>query len=113
MWTVPKGPFAHKKAQENFERKVHKRAIKAWDADEQVVERWLTYLERHILAGVGMRSTRWQRAPVGIGEQTLKNAMGQMRLDSMTDAVKVKALGDQIVRSELASTEDVKLVQFP
>ncbi|KAI9458986.1 ribosomal protein S10 domain-containing protein [Boletus coccyginus] len=33
MWTVLRGPFVHKKSQENFERRVHKRVIKAWDAE--------------------------------------------------------------------------------
>jgi small subunit ribosomal protein S10 len=102
LWTVPKGPFAHKKSQENFERKVHKRAIKAWDANEQVVNLWLKYLKRHMIAGVGLRITRWHRVPVGIGEQILKNAMDRTRLDSDTDAETVKALGDRIVENELA-----------
>ena len=100
LWTVPKGPFAHKKAQENFERKVHKRVIKAWDADSLVVDRWLKYLRRHILAGVGVRSTKWERVPVGIGEHMLKDATGKMQLDSVSDAEKVKVLGDKIAREE-------------
>jgi small subunit ribosomal protein S10 len=45
LWTVPKGPLAHKKSQENFEQKVHKCAIKTWDANEQVVGLWLKYLK--------------------------------------------------------------------
>ncbi|KAF9045751.1 hypothetical protein BDZ89DRAFT_1155444 [Hymenopellis radicata] len=36
LWTVPRSPFVFKKSQENFERIEHKRAIKAWDADEEV-----------------------------------------------------------------------------
>lgn len=105
---MPKGPFAHKKSQENFERKVHKRAIKAWDANEQVVDRWLKYLERHILGGVGVRTTRWQRVPVGIGKHRLKNVM-----DGMTDAEEVKVLGDKIVESELASSKEDAVVNIP
>ncbi|EGN97481.1 hypothetical protein SERLA73DRAFT_92601 [Serpula lacrymans var. lacrymans S7.3] len=104
MWTVPRGPFAHKKSQENFERKVHKRAIKAWDADPEVIERWVKYLQRHTMAGVGMRVTKWKRAPMDIGARMLQDAMGQLRLD--TDAQKVKALGEQISQKELAVAED-------
>ncbi|KAH9946578.1 ribosomal protein S10 domain-containing protein [Amylocystis lapponica] len=105
LWTVPRGPFAHKKSQENFERKVHKRAIKAWDADQEVVERWLRYLEEHAMAGVGMRVVRWHRAPVGIGRKTLESVVGEMRLDA-TRAEKVKALGKQIVQQELAAASE-------
>jgi small subunit ribosomal protein S10 len=108
LWTVPKGPFAHKKSQENFERKVHKRAIKAWDADDEVVGFWLKYLRQHMLAGVGMRSTIWQRVPVGIGQKTLKEAMDRLRMSTpLTDAERVKALGDKIVSTELAAADTV------
>jgi small subunit ribosomal protein S10 len=100
IWTVPKSPFVHKKAQENFERKVHKRAIKAWDADPEVVDRWLKYLQSHMLAGVGMRCTKWERVPVGFGEHKLKNLMAQMSLQPAGHAQKVKALGDEIIRQE-------------
>ncbi|KAI0245829.1 ribosomal protein S10 domain-containing protein, partial [Lactifluus subvellereus] len=67
LWTVPGGPFAHKKSQENFERRVHMRTIKAFDADAEVVDRWVRYLEAHVLPGVGMHVMRWHRLPIGIG----------------------------------------------
>lgn len=113
LWTVPRGPFAHKKSQENFERKVHKRAIKAWDADHEVVERWIKYLEEHPLEGVGIRVTRWQRAPVGIGAQVLDKVTEQMRLESVSSREKVKALGEQIIKEELAATEEIPAVSQP
>ncbi|KZT01676.1 ribosomal protein S10 [Laetiporus sulphureus 93-53] len=105
LWTVPKGPFVHKKSQENFERKVHKRVIKAWDADQEVVDHWIKYLEEHALAGVGIRVVRWHRAPVGIGETTLHSVMGQMRLP-VTSVEQVQALGEEILRRELSAAED-------
>ncbi|OBZ73405.1 37S ribosomal protein S10, mitochondrial [Grifola frondosa] len=105
LWTVPRSPFVHKKSQENFERKVHKRLIKAWDAHHEVVDLWIKYLEEHAMPGVGIRVTKWQSAPVGIGQKTLEAVMNQMRLDSVTRAEKVKALGEQIVQQELAASE--------
>jgi small subunit ribosomal protein S10 len=114
LWTVPKGPFVHKKNQENFERRVHKRAIKAWDADPDVVERWIKYLESHTLGGVGMRIIRWERATVGVGEERLKNVMDQMRLASVTNSDKVKALGEKIVEQEMAvAAENLQITQKP
>ena len=100
LWTVPRGPFAHKKSQENFERRVHARAIKAFDADAEVVDRWVRYLEAHALPGVGMRVVRWHRLPVGIGRSHLREVAGRMRLGRPTDKQKVKELGDKIVEVE-------------
>jgi small subunit ribosomal protein S10 len=100
LWTVPRGPFAHKKSQENFERRVHARAIKAFDADAEVVDRWVRYIEAHALPGVGMRVVRWHRLPVGIGREHLREVVGRMRLGRPTDKQKVKELGDKIVEVE-------------
>ncbi|KAG7446435.1 ribosomal protein S10 [Guyanagaster necrorhizus] len=100
MWTVPRSPFAYKKSQENFERKVHKRMIKAWDADEEVVRRWILYLERHNMGGVGMRITTWERLPLGVGggmEST------RVRVQVTEASEKIKQLGEKIVKEELAA----------
>ena len=104
LWTVLKGPFAHKKKQENFERKVHKRVIKAWDADPEVVDRWVKYLESHTMGGVGMRVIKWERTQVGVGKHRLEHVKGQMRLGSATSSDKVKALGEKIVQQELVNS---------
>lgn len=56
LWTVPKGPFVHKKAQENFERRTSRRSVKVYDANEQVIERWLHLLRIYEMPGVGMRA---------------------------------------------------------
>jgi small subunit ribosomal protein S10 len=101
LWTVIRGPFAHKKSQENFERKVYKRAIKAWDADPEVIDRWLKYLQMHEMPGMGVRVVRWERVPVGIGKLQLKNVTEQMRLASV-----VRALGDKIVTQETAAAQE-------
>jgi small subunit ribosomal protein S10 len=100
LWTVPRGPFAHKKSQENFERRVHARAIKAFDADAEVVDRWVRYIEAHALPGVGMRVVRWHRLPVGIGGSHLQSVVGRMRLGRPTNKEKVKELSDKIVEVE-------------
>ncbi|KAH9848198.1 ribosomal protein S10 [Lenzites betulinus] len=103
LWTVIRGPFVHKKSQENFERRTHKRLIKAWDANPEAVDMLVQYLEKHLAAGVGMRAVKWTRAPVGVGRKTLESVMGELRLDQQVRAEKVKALGEQIVKEELAA----------
>ena len=107
LWTVPKGPFAHKKSQENFDRKTHKRIIKAWDTDPEVIERWIRYLESHALAGVGLRAIRWERAPVGIGKKILESVRGELRgtrkVEAPTTKDQVKKLAAKVVQQELSS----------
>lgn len=107
LWTVPRSPFVHKRSQENFERRTHKRVIKAWDADDEVVEKWIKYLEAHPLAGVGFRVVRWQRAPVSVGELTMQAVKDRLLVDMQTrktrSAEKVKELGEKIIQQELAA----------
>lgn len=112
LWTVPKGPFIHKKAQENFERIVYKRMIKAWDATDNVVERWLHYIQSHPQPGIGLRIVRWQRAPVGIGrkhtERTSAGQMESLRLDNITDRQRVEEVARNIVKEEMAAANSRK-----
>ena len=103
----------HKKSQENFERRVHARAIKAFDADAEVVDRWVRYLEANALPGVGMRVVRWHRLPVGIGRSHLKSVVGEMRLERPTDKQKVKELGDKIVEAESKAANDAASTPSP
>ncbi|THV03065.1 hypothetical protein K435DRAFT_827287 [Dendrothele bispora CBS 962.96] len=107
LWTVPRSPFVHKKSQENFERKVHKRMIKAWDADEEVVERWFKYLRRHEMGGVGMRMVKWERMELGVGQKRLAHLKdvlsGSAKEVVDTDAEEIKQLGQRIVQEEMAA----------
>lgn len=106
LWTVPRSPFVHKKSQENFDRKTHKRAVKAWDADPEVIERWVRYLQAHPVAGVGMRVVRWERAPVGVGRQIVETV--QMQLGgsgAQTTKEQVERLGRKIVEQEMKAAK--------
>jgi small subunit ribosomal protein S10 len=96
LWTVPRSPFAHKKSQENFERRTHKRAIKAWDADPEVVDRWFQYIRQHAMGGVGMRALRWSRMPLGVGATHLQ----QVKQALTTPQAQMKKLADKIVKEE-------------
>jgi small subunit ribosomal protein S10 len=110
LFTVLKSPFIFKKAQENFERKTHKRAVKVWDTHPDVLNVWLRYLEEHMMPGVGMRVVRWERCAVGIGEARLKEVGGALRNMANAGAVggevkpsvseQVRAIGEKIVQQE-------------
>jgi small subunit ribosomal protein S10 len=102
LWTVLKSPFIYKKSQENFERTVHKRMIKAWDTDPQVIDMWVEYLRQHAVGGVGMRVTRWEHLPL---------QMGQMMFNPSKEAVKgvqqkIVELSEKIVNHESKATVD-------
>lgn len=71
-WTVPRGPFVHKKTQENFERITHKRMIKISDGHPQVVERWLSYLNSNAMPGVGLKANTYSFDSIGVGARMQK-----------------------------------------
>ena len=108
LYTVLRSPFAHKKSQENFVRITHKRAIKLWDANPEVVDRFVAYLRENMLGGVGMRVIRWYRLPVGFGQHMVLDPMAQNR-EHATPIDKAKALAQEIVQKELlaADSKDV------
>jgi len=105
LWTVPKGPFVHKKSQENFERKVYGRVIKAWDGDESVVQRWISYLGMYPCPGVGMRVVRWVRAPVGVGRAVSEESLLGSGKDSatQTDRAQVEDVARRIINEEMVA----------
>ena len=79
---------------------MHKRAIKAWDADPEVVQRWILYLRKNAMPGVGMKITIWDRIPLGTGASDL------VGLDTMENLMveapsNIKALGQRIVAEEM------------
>ena len=89
----------HKKSQENFERRVHKRAIKAWDADAEVVQRWIAYLRTHALAGVGMKVITWDRVPIGIGNAKILYRDEDEATPRLIAPKEIKQLGEKIKRA--------------
>ncbi|KEP46662.1 ribosomal protein S10 [Rhizoctonia solani 123E] len=102
LFTVLKSPFVFKKAQENFEKKTHKRAVKVWDADPEVVNVWLRYLEEHMMPGVGMRVVRWERCQVGVGQARLDEVRGAVR-ESVAE--QVRKVGERIVKEETEAAQ--------
>ncbi|KAK0548885.1 mitochondrial 37S ribosomal protein rsm10 [Tilletia horrida] len=69
LWTVPKSPFVHKKAQENFERRTHRRVIKMWDANPDVVDRCFAFLREHSMAEVQMKAQIFRYVDLPLSKQ--------------------------------------------
>lgn len=95
----------YKTSQENYERTVHKRMIKAWDADAESVDKWIAYLKKNSMAGVGMRITRWERAEVGVGVKMLGDVVMKLDQGNLTTSERVKELSERIIRQEMAAIE--------
>ncbi|WVQ94855.1 hypothetical protein IAU59_001938 [Kwoniella sp. CBS 9459] len=68
LHTVLKSPFVKKKAQENFQRLTHKRAIKVYDATPEALDLWLRYLRQNGLPGVGMKAYTHEWVDLGFGK---------------------------------------------
>ena len=91
LHTVLRGPFVHKKYQENFERRTHRRTIKVFDADKGVVDLWLRYLKRNGIGGVGMRARVYEWVEFGFGRQEVEGLERQFEGGEDLDAVERKA----------------------
>ncbi|ORY75486.1 ribosomal protein S10 domain-containing protein [Protomyces lactucae-debilis] len=76
-WTVPRGPFVHKKTQENFERITYKRMISIKDTHPDVVEKWLGYLHANVFPGVGLKAHLYSFEEVGAGAQASKRRVNE------------------------------------
>ncbi|KIO22528.1 hypothetical protein M407DRAFT_245119 [Tulasnella calospora MUT 4182] len=99
--TVPKSPFVHKSAQENFSESVHKRAVKIYDTDPLVLSQWLKYLQENALAGVALKVVKWERVGLGFGKELVKDAIGKKRASAVGVSDRIKELADEIVEKEM------------
>lgn len=108
LWTVPRSPFVHKKSQENFWRKTHSRAIKLYDANDQVVDRWLHFLRIHALPGVGQKAELFRYHEMGVGEKLMEEAKALQR--SSSSEVPKKAVDAATPEKTGSSAEDIKKI---
>lgn len=105
-WTVIRSPFVHAKSKENFERQTHKRLIRVWDSNPDVVQMWLSYITKHSVSGVGAKCNIYQRAGVSLdmdnnASSVLTQAPPNRESNSMDEAVGEKVL-------ELLGSEEFK-----
>lgn len=94
LWTVPRGPFVHKKSQENFWRRLHRRSIKVYDASDATVDRWLQYLRIHEMPGVASKAQLFRRYPLGVGQHMQTAAV----TDDETNADAVRQVAENLLK---------------
>jgi len=113
LWTVPRSPFVHKKSQQSFERVTHKRAIKLWDANPQILGFLETYMAKHEMGGVGVRVVRWDRAPLSVGQAVYLNALKHpnSHREMLDNASKRVIKAEKKAANRLRRAQDVLLAQ--
>lgn len=77
-WTVIRSPFIHAKSKENFERRTHKRLIRVYDSNPEVVEVWLATLSKHAMPGVGMKANVYTHETIDIAKQLENQKLGKL-----------------------------------
>lgn len=104
LWTVPRGPFVHKKSQENFWRRTHRRSIKVFDATDATIDRWLHFLRMHEMPGVASKVSILRyvtlltssRYPLGVGKQLDAESATDDRSEQA-----VREMAEEIVRAHM------------
>ena len=102
-WTVIRSPFAQAKSKENFERHTHKRLIRVWDTNPEVVELWLSYISKHSIPGVGIKCNLFQKEGLQLSQNLEQNSLLQSpgKSNSLDEAV-----GERVL--ELLNSENFK-----
>ncbi|WWD19776.1 hypothetical protein CI109_104240 [Kwoniella shandongensis] len=113
LYTVLKSPFVKKKAQENFQRKTFKRAIKVYDSEKEAVDLWLRYLRQNGLPGVGMKAYIHEWVELGFGKKeqpTAKVAVDEEKKiqDAAEELVKALSEGEADVDTGSIAKEAVE-----
>lgn len=75
LYTVIKSPFAHAKTKQNFLRITYNQHLTAYDANPEVLDLWLSYINKHSLEDVKCLAEITTREGLDFAS-TLENLMG-------------------------------------
>ncbi|WWC91865.1 ribosomal protein S10 [Kwoniella dendrophila CBS 6074] len=99
LYTVLKSPFVKKKAQENFERKTFKRAIKVYDSSKDSIDLWLRYLRQNGLPGVGMKAYIHEYVEQGFGKKEQEQLQTQQDQTPNISEKKIQDAAQDLVKA--------------
>lgn len=107
-WTVIRSPFAQAKSKENFERHTHKRLIRVWDTNPELVQIWLSYISKHAITGVGIKCNVYQRSGLSLDMDKFSatSLPSQDSKDSKTVSTLDEAVGEKVL--ELLNSPEFK-----
>lgn len=102
LYTVIKSPFAQAKTKQNFHRITYNKKLIAYDANDEVVDMWLSYVNKYKLPQVEMKATITSREKLSYNED-LQNAELEFPLsyEGIEDPVALKM-------KELLESEEFK-----
>lgn len=86
LYTVIKSPFAQAKLKQNFHRITYNRYVVAYDANPEIVDLWLSYINKHAIEGINYSAELYVQEGLDFATQ----------LDKLTvkDMVLPEAYGD-------------------
>lgn len=85
LYTVIKSPFAQAKSKENFKRTTFNRKIEAFDANPEVVDLWLSYINKHALSDVKYNVHIYTRETVDFSRELDAITGGDLQLPKAYD----------------------------
>lgn len=80
LYTVIKSPFAQAKSKENFKRTTYNRKIVAYDANPEVVDLWLSFVNKHALADVNYTVQMYTRESLEFSKELDAITLGDLKL---------------------------------
>lgn len=110
-WTVIKAPFVHAKTKENYQRITSKRLIRAYDANPEVIDLWVSFFNKHSIPGLGLKIQTYQNHGLDFLED-LDTPEGEVKFDSqsaVSDEVKKKVqelLNDPVFKQHMTKAKN-------
>lgn len=80
LYTVIRSPFAQAKSKENFHRVTYNRGLTAYDASPEVVDLWLSYINKHSFEHVSYKAQIHTRESLDFAEVLANLGSGDMEL---------------------------------
>lgn len=100
-WTVIKSPFVHAKSKENFERFTHKRLLRCWDTNDEIIDLLLSYISKHSIAGVGVKCNLFKNEPITMQSWTHSTAQTNNIQFDNTPIPQDQSENDTLVNSKI------------
>lgn len=101
-WTVIRSPFVHAKSKENFERSTHKRLIRVWDTNEELLEFFVAYISKYSMAGIGAKCNVYKREKITIDFDDLEPV--QKKLHDLSNSEQ---------ENDIVNTKVIELLNSP
>lgn len=100
-WTVIKSPFVHAKSKENFERFTHKRLLRCYDTNDQVIQLLLAHISKYSIAGVGVKCNLFKNEPINMSTWADTNTINTYNYSDTVQNNENENENDTLVNSKI------------